>query len=175
MMSPPKKGNGESWKTRFNDIPNDVLKEIYAKLASESFINYMNAKQTSKEFHKAANDMYVLQYVNVQEFEPIPWVRNDKAIKFLESCKDSGNPEALFKLGMVEFFNEKKEESGLQLLTKAAKKGHADLYVHDWQNAEKRQNKLSQKYGKKTLKVAKVNRRRQPVIAMEEEEIVHGT
>ncbi|KAJ4839403.1 hypothetical protein Tsubulata_016858, partial [Turnera subulata] len=131
--SPPldkKKGIRKSRKTKFKDIPKDVLKKIVAQLASKSFIDFMNAKQTSKEFLEVANDKYVLQHVNVREFEPISWFHNEKAIKFLNSCKECENPEALFKLGMVEFFNERKVESGLQLLKKAAKKGHVGaIYV----------------------------------------------
>ncbi|KAJ4824531.1 hypothetical protein Tsubulata_006954, partial [Turnera subulata] len=38
------------------DIPKDLLKTIVAKLASKSFMDFMNAKQTSKEFLEAAND-----------------------------------------------------------------------------------------------------------------------
>jgi hypothetical protein len=95
-------------------------------VASTSFSDLFTAKLSCKEFLEAASEKYIFEHITIEKFPVIPWRISHSASCFLDSCKENGNPEALFRQGMFEFFSSKKPESGFQHLEKAAKKGHVE-------------------------------------------------
>ncbi|KAJ6757033.1 hypothetical protein OIU74_026315 [Salix koriyanagi] len=110
----------------FKGIPKDLLTEVLARVASTSFSDLFTAKLSCKEFLEAASENYILEHITIEKFPVIPWRISHGASSFLDRCKENGNPEALFRQGMVEFFSSKKPESGFQHLKNAAIKGHAE-------------------------------------------------
>ncbi|KAA8529733.1 hypothetical protein F0562_034167 [Nyssa sinensis] len=113
-------------------LPGDLLIEVLGRVASSSFTDLFNAKLCCRDFLGLAEDDYILQHVSIDKFPVIPWFTSGEAISFINRCKESGNPEALFRQGMVEYFSFKNVESGLESLKKAAEKGHAEAsYVYE--------------------------------------------
>lgn len=50
---------------------------------------------------------------------------------FLRRCKESGNPDAIFREGMHGYFTSKNPELGLKLLETANEKGHIEsTYIY---------------------------------------------
>ncbi|KAF2286531.1 hypothetical protein GH714_017539 [Hevea brasiliensis] len=108
-----------------------AVNEILARVASSSVTDLINAKACCKEFREAASEDYVFEHATIDSFPVIPWKINHGASSFLERCKKSGNPEALFRQGMIDYFSTLKYDSGLKFLEKAASKGHAEaIYVY---------------------------------------------
>uniref|UniRef100_A0A5B7BAW8 At2g35280-like TPR domain-containing protein n=1 Tax=Davidia involucrata TaxID=16924 RepID=A0A5B7BAW8_DAVIN len=113
-------------------LSGDLLIEVLSRVASSSFTDLFNAKLCCRDFLGAAEDDYILEHVSIDRFPVIPWFTSGETISFLNRCKESGNPEALYRQGMVEYFSLKKVESGLDYLKRAADKGHAEAsYVYD--------------------------------------------
>ncbi|KAF9669854.1 hypothetical protein SADUNF_Sadunf13G0007700 [Salix dunnii] len=110
----------------FKGFPKDLLTEVLARVASTSFSDLFTAKLSCKEFLEAASENYIHEHITIEKFPVIPWRISHGASSFLDRCKENGNPEALFRQGMVEFFSSKKPESGFQHLKNAARKGHAE-------------------------------------------------
>ncbi|KAI9402749.1 hypothetical protein POPTR_001G321400v4 [Populus trichocarpa] len=116
----------EKHEGKKKSFPGDLLTEALARVASTSFSDLFTAKLSCKEFLEAASEKYIFEHITIEKFPVIPWRISHSASCFLDSCKENGNPEALFRQGMFEFFSSKKPESGFQHLEKAAKKGHVE-------------------------------------------------
>ncbi|XP_057418877.1 putative F-box protein At1g67623 [Lotus japonicus] len=114
-----------------NLLPRDLLVEVIAKVASDSFIDLHTIKTCWKDFLDATNDSYVWQRVSLDKFPLIHW-SNDKASWFLSRCRDSGNIESLFREGLREYFNcPHGKMNSLEILKMAAQKGHKEAkYVY---------------------------------------------
>ncbi|KAJ6949147.1 hypothetical protein NC651_003225, partial [Populus alba x Populus x berolinensis] len=113
-------------KGKKKNFPGDLLTEALARVASTSFSDLFTAKLSCKEFLEAASEKYIFEHITIQKFPVIPWRISHGASCFSDRRKEKGNPEALFRQGMFEFFSSKKPESGFQHLEKAAKKGHVE-------------------------------------------------
>ncbi|XP_050204386.1 putative F-box protein At1g67623 [Mercurialis annua] len=115
-----------STANRFNKFPTEILTEILAKVASTSAIDLVKAKISCNEFLQAASDDYVFQNLNIESFPVIPWTTTTNgASNLLENCKKCGNPESLFRQGIIKYFSNNLDiDSGLECLKKAATKGH---------------------------------------------------
>ncbi|EEF47549.1 conserved hypothetical protein [Ricinus communis] len=110
---------------RLSCMPRELLTEILARVASESFTDFFNAKTTCKEFLEAASDDYIFKHASIDCFPVIPWKITDDASTFLDKCKKSENPESLFRQGMIDYFSTTLEKnSGLDYLKRATNKGH---------------------------------------------------
>ncbi|GAB4829321.1 hypothetical protein Ancab_018991 [Ancistrocladus abbreviatus] len=111
-----------------NSLPTDVIVEVLARVASSSLTDLFNARLCCKEFLEATEEDYIYENVLIsrERFPVIPWHVDEKEISFLRHCMESGNPEALYRQGMVDYFSSMKAETGLQLLKRAAQKGHAE-------------------------------------------------
>ncbi|KAI7993357.1 putative F-box protein [Camellia lanceoleosa] len=82
-------------------LPVELLVEVLALVASSSFTDLFNSKLCVKS-------EFVLKW-----------------------CIQSGNFEALYRQGMVEYFSHMRMESGLEHLKRAAEKGHVEAsYVY---------------------------------------------
>ncbi|OVA19876.1 hypothetical protein BVC80_233g27 [Macleaya cordata] len=109
-----------------NKIPQDVVvTKILARVASSSLLDLLNANQTCKFFRDAGKDNWVFQHVSMDALQVVQWKNSsDHVSSFLKRCEEAQNPEALYRLGMVEFFNRKEIETGRELLQKASDLGH---------------------------------------------------
>ncbi|KAF2315770.1 hypothetical protein GH714_040308 [Hevea brasiliensis] len=105
-------------------LPNELVTEILALVASSSSIDLFSAKLSCKDIFQATEDKYIYRQVSLERFPPVPWFISKQASSFLDRCKENGNPEALFRQGVVECFSQIKLESGLRCLKRAASSGH---------------------------------------------------
>jgi hypothetical protein len=110
----------------FKYFPKDLLTEVLARVASASISDLFTAKLSCREFLEAASENYIFEHITIEKLPVIPWTISHGASSFLARCKENGNPEALFRQGMVEFFSSNKPESGFQHLKNAARKGHVE-------------------------------------------------
>ncbi|KAG8643951.1 putative F-box protein At1g67623 [Manihot esculenta] len=121
----------KNYHQRFKYVPKELLTEILAQVASSSVTDFVNARACCKEFLEAASEDYVFEHVTMDSFPVILWKINHGVSSFLERCKKSGNPEALFRQGMIDYFSTSNYDSGLKMLERAASKGHAQaIYVY---------------------------------------------
>ncbi|KAJ9554406.1 hypothetical protein OSB04_018451 [Centaurea solstitialis] len=113
-------------------LPGDLLIDVLARVASSSFTDLFNAKLSCRDFLGAAEDEYIFQHVSIDKFPVIHWFPpSDELLSFLNQCIDKGNPEALFRQGMIEFFSLARIETGLEYLKRASEKGHVEAtYVY---------------------------------------------
>ncbi|KAK9933767.1 hypothetical protein M0R45_020943 [Rubus argutus] len=108
-------------------LPDDLLLEVIAKVASNSFDDLCRIRQSCKEFNKAGQDDYVFQYVSMDKFPLIPFRKRKQLSDFLRRCQKCGNAEALYRQGVLDLFSLSKQfESGFECLKKAASKGHIE-------------------------------------------------
>ncbi|KAI3817481.1 hypothetical protein L1987_11273 [Smallanthus sonchifolius] len=113
-------------------LPGDLLIDVLARVASSSFTDLFNAKLSCRDFLGAAEDEFIFQHVSIDKFPVIHWFPpSDELLSFLNQCIDKGNPEAMFRQGMIEFFSLARIETGLEYLKRASEKGHAEAtYVY---------------------------------------------
>lgn len=113
-------------------LPGDLLIDVLARVASSSFTDLFNAKLSCRDFLGAAEDEYIFQHVSIDKFPVIHWFPpSDELLSFLNQCIDKGNPEAMFRQGMIEFFSLARIETGLEYLKRASEKGHVEAtYVY---------------------------------------------
>ncbi|KAK8693041.1 hypothetical protein V6N13_070640 [Hibiscus sabdariffa] len=155
-------------------LPNELIAEVLARVAAISasdlfnvvlrcvflfpscvVFSFMSMKNilvliSCKVFHRIAGDDYILRHVSLEKFPVIPWGSTEQAF-FLDKCKRSGHPEALYREGVVcnktlsyfpvsmhaiinandntyqcqiGYFSFGKVEEGLNCLNNAAKVGH---------------------------------------------------
>ncbi|XP_071713549.1 putative F-box protein At1g67623 [Rutidosis leptorrhynchoides] len=115
-----------------DNLPREMLVEILARVASSSFTTLFNAKLSSKDLMEAAQDDYIYQRISINKFPVIHWFPpKEDVVSFLTRCFEKGNPEALFRRGMINYFRRANVESGLELLKSAVAKGHFEAtYVY---------------------------------------------
>ncbi|KAJ9169374.1 hypothetical protein P3X46_017577 [Hevea brasiliensis] len=116
----------------FKNVPKELLTEILARVGSSSLTDLVNAKVSCKEFLEAASEDYVFEHVKMDSIPLFPWRDEHYGLSsFLARCTESGNPEALFRQGMMDYFFNWQNDSGLKFLERAASKGHpAATYVY---------------------------------------------
>ncbi|XP_052290359.1 putative F-box protein At1g67623 [Citrus sinensis] len=102
-------------------LPDELLSEILARVGACSLDDLLNAGLSCKLFNEITFDKYVLRQASIEKIPAMPWHKN---YSFLEKCRDSGNPEALYKQGVVEFFSYSNLEAGVAYLDIATKSGH---------------------------------------------------
>ncbi|CAL0317594.1 unnamed protein product [Lupinus luteus] len=119
---------GSSSIAPIKSLSNDLLVvEVFARVASCSFIDIFNLKKCCKEFRDAAEDSYVNQHVSLDKFPLIQWFPNEKESFFLNQCKESKNMEALYREGLRAYFNYPNKNIGaLDIIKVAAQNGHME-------------------------------------------------
>ncbi|KAK3223574.1 hypothetical protein Dsin_010599 [Dipteronia sinensis] len=125
-MKRTKPNNKVGGGCNIKSLPKDLLTDVLARVASGSVVDLFNVEHSCTDLLEVGNDNYVLQHACMDSFHTVPWLISDKASLFLRRCRDSGNAEALFRQGMLEYFTLFKTESGLVLLQRAAHKGHIE-------------------------------------------------
>uniref|UniRef100_A0A9I9D2C5 At2g35280-like TPR domain-containing protein n=1 Tax=Cucumis melo TaxID=3656 RepID=A0A9I9D2C5_CUCME len=114
-------------------LPNDLLIEVLAKVASSSYVDLVRAKLATKLFLHASNDRYIFRHVSLknESFRNLLWNNTPEFWSFVETCNNNENPESLYRKGMLEFFTHCNEASGLACLKLSAQKGYVDAcYVY---------------------------------------------
>lgn len=120
----PRKSN---FPTNISCLPQELLIEVVARVASSSTADLVNLKTTSRYLSTVSNDGYVLQHASMDKIPRDMWpLRSHGARTFLGLCKKYGNPEALFRDGVFEYFSVLELDSGFKKLKKAANKGHGE-------------------------------------------------
>ncbi|KAL5712314.1 hypothetical protein ACHQM5_014501 [Ranunculus cassubicifolius] len=107
-------------------IPKDVITTIAARVGSSSLPDLLNLKQSCKTFYELGGDNFVFQNVSMEKLPAIPWILSQDASYFLRRCQETENPEALYRLGMVEYFSNTRLELGQAFLARAAYLGHIE-------------------------------------------------
>ncbi|CDP20768.1 unnamed protein product [Coffea canephora] len=112
--------------TSILSLPTEVLSEVLARVASSSSTDLFRAKLCCKLFYEVSDANNIYQRVSLDKFEIVLWQKNHKVSRFLKNCRESKNPEALYRKGVVDFFTDKHEDSALECVEEAANSGHAD-------------------------------------------------
>ncbi|KAJ7955089.1 F-box protein [Quillaja saponaria] len=125
------KGRSNYHASTIKSLPSEHLKEVLARVGSDSFIDLYMAKQTCKEFLRIAEDDYIYKNISMEKFPRVPWKPSNQVAQFLRRCEEAGNAEALFRRGMLEYFTHVRRELGTKYLRMAAQKGHMEArYVY---------------------------------------------
>ncbi|XP_050130276.1 putative F-box protein At1g67623 [Malus sylvestris] len=113
-------------------LPNEVLVQVLARVASRSFDDLYSAKLSCKNFNESAQDDHIFEHVDISKFPLVSWRASEKRTRFLKRCRDLGNAEALYRQGMCDLFTSKRiEPAGIESLKRAASKGHVEAtYVY---------------------------------------------
>jgi hypothetical protein len=122
--------NEEEHKVGMIDIlPNNMLTEVLTKVASSSFTDLFKVKLTCRDLCGLAEEDHIFQQASLENILH-SWCTNAKVL-FLKCCKESGNPDAIFREGMHGYFTSKNLELGLKLIETAHKKGHIEAtYIY---------------------------------------------
>ncbi|KAG8367723.1 hypothetical protein BUALT_Bualt16G0102600 [Buddleja alternifolia] len=111
--------------TKIETIPRELLSEVLARVASDSFTDIFNAKLSCKGFYDIAEDTHVYQHMSLNNFPIVAWTPiTEKQQSFLTKCKECDNPELLYRQAVVNYFNDERSESTIRCLDKACKLGH---------------------------------------------------
>ncbi|XP_019259774.1 PREDICTED: putative F-box protein At1g67623 [Nicotiana attenuata] len=116
--------------SNIKSLPNDLLSQVIARVASSSFTDYINAKLSCKIFNEISNDRYIYHHMSMEKFPIGPSWKRDKEDKekklslFMRMCGESGNAEALYRKGVVDFFRKERPTYAIECLVKAAETGH---------------------------------------------------
>ncbi|XP_022990364.1 putative F-box protein At1g67623 [Cucurbita maxima] len=112
-------------------LPNDLLIEILAKVAASSYTDLVQAKLATKKFLEASSHNYIFQHASLENFHKLLWNNSTEFWSFMEKCNNNGNPETLYRKGMLEFFTHCREASGMTYLKMSAQKGYSEAcYVY---------------------------------------------
>ncbi|GFS45530.1 hypothetical protein Acr_00g0096590 [Actinidia rufa] len=106
-----------------------MLVNVLARVASSSSADLFKSKLW--EFWRAAGEGHVLERASIEKYPVIhQWLKSEKVNSFIHLCAESGNPEAMYRQGMIEYFS-MNMELGLEHLRRAAEKGHGEAsYVN---------------------------------------------
>ncbi|XP_068461674.1 F-box protein At2g35280-like [Phaseolus vulgaris] len=108
-------------------IPQDLLLNVVARVSSQSYIDHYNMKVCCRDFFIASKENYMWQQVSLEKFPLIPWSHKEAFDSFMQSCKESGNIEALYRVGLQELKSFGGDiEKGMKGLKMAAEKGHLE-------------------------------------------------
>jgi hypothetical protein len=122
--------NEEVHKVGIISLPNNMLMEVLTKVASSSFTDLFKSKLTCRDLCGLIEEDHIFQQVSLEKINPHSWCTNVE-VMFLSRCKESRNPDAIFREGMHGYFTSKNPELGLKLLEKTYEKGHIEAsYIY---------------------------------------------
>ncbi|XP_030960839.1 putative F-box protein At1g67623 [Quercus lobata] len=114
-----------------SSLPKDLWTEVLGHVASTSLADLFNVKLSCKDFSELAEDFYIFQQASLKKIPTNPFCLDEKASPFLKLCLNFGNPESLFRQGVIDYFSLGRIKSGLEYLKRAADKGHLEAtYVY---------------------------------------------
>ncbi|KAF6152423.1 hypothetical protein GIB67_038046 [Kingdonia uniflora] len=80
-----------------------------------------------KVVNEAGGDKVIYRHISIKRYDPVLMTISDEAAMFLRRCEENGNPESLFRLGMMEYFSKVQINIGLGILKRAVKLGHDEV------------------------------------------------
>ncbi|PIA58252.1 hypothetical protein AQUCO_00500293v1 [Aquilegia coerulea] len=94
-------------------------------------LDLYNLKQSCKSLFEVGQDDLVYKTVSMEKVPDVAWTKLSKGADFfVQRCQESENPEALFRLGMIEYFGHGQVKEGHTLLARVAYLGYpAASYV----------------------------------------------
>ncbi|KAL4365958.1 hypothetical protein AHAS_Ahas07G0158100 [Arachis hypogaea] len=107
-------------------LPHDIWTVISSLVASDSVHSLCALRMVCLATHDAGRENVALASISIHcpiEMATI-WDRCHEAVAFFSRCRESGNPELLFREGLKECFHRGHPNTGLDLLRSAAIKGH---------------------------------------------------
>ncbi|KAL0287503.1 UNVERIFIED_CONTAM: hypothetical protein Scaly_2761500 [Sesamum calycinum] len=85
-----KRGEQSTSSNMIENIPRELLIEIFSRIAQTSFTDIHNVKLSCKDFHEAAEDTYVYRHMSLDNFPLVAWKPlTEKEQAFLTKCKVS--------------------------------------------------------------------------------------
>ncbi|XP_045809923.1 F-box protein At2g35280-like [Trifolium pratense] len=107
-------------------LPESLLLEVLAKVASESVVDFNNVKVCSQDFcNFTTKENDLLKIVSFEDYPKILWEPTEHALAIIKRCEESGNPDVLFSQGLREYFKYPNGNiGGLEKLKIAAESGH---------------------------------------------------
>ncbi|KAL2529583.1 putative F-box protein [Forsythia ovata] len=106
-------------------IPIELSSDIMARVAANSLTDITNVKLSCKVLNEIAEDPYVYQNVSLKKFRVVQWKSLSKEeTAFLNKCSEFGNPEFLYRKGVVDYFSRNELDSAYECLRNAASRGH---------------------------------------------------
>ncbi|XP_071727091.1 putative F-box protein At1g67623 [Rutidosis leptorrhynchoides] len=100
-------------------LPQDMLVEIFSRVGQDSSEQLFIRKLISKSFLKLFVDHLVCKRMSLDRWDLVPW-RNPKMDHIIRRCYFFGNPNAIFRRGLINYFDKSYTELGLRLLEEAA-------------------------------------------------------
>ncbi|XP_016558423.2 putative F-box protein At1g67623 [Capsicum annuum] len=118
-----KRNNEYNFGSSIQSLPNELLTDVVARVASRSFKNFINVK---------------LRYFPIAPWQKQRQEKINKVNSFMELCRECGNTEALYRKGVVDYLRDDEPELALEFLKGAAKGGHIGAwYVESVNSSEK--------------------------------------
>ncbi|GAU42193.1 hypothetical protein TSUD_305380 [Trifolium subterraneum] len=74
-------------------LPENLLLEVLAKVASGSVVDFNNVKACSRDFRDLTKVNSVLKIVSFEDYPKILWEPTEHALAIIKRCEESGNSE----------------------------------------------------------------------------------
>ncbi|XP_071739857.1 putative F-box protein At1g67623 [Rutidosis leptorrhynchoides] len=111
-------------------LPQDMLVEILSRVGQNSSDQLFILKSVCKSFLKLSEDPLVFKRLSLDRWRLSPW-ENPKLIYLFNLCTVFGNRNAIFRLGLIAYFDAKYTELGLNFLKRASNSQlKEDVYVY---------------------------------------------
>ncbi|XP_061372623.1 uncharacterized protein LOC133315083 [Gastrolobium bilobum] len=114
-------------------LPNELLVQIFAKVAFDSIADISNVKLSCKKCLETVKDNYVHKHASMDMLGlvPLAWFTDNKKYAFVQRCRESEKLEISYREGMVRYLSSWMPNLGLENLKKAAMEGHHEaIYVY---------------------------------------------
>ncbi|CAA7058342.1 unnamed protein product [Microthlaspi erraticum] len=127
-----KKPHKRTKEFSLDSLPQDLLVEISSCIGASSLSAVRHLRLVSKPFRYVCDDSYVISTLSLHELPLFPWFHDpERFSNFFERCRRNGNPQALYRKGLINYFLEDQKHKGLEFLSIAAEKGnHEANYVY---------------------------------------------
>ncbi|KAI4382814.1 hypothetical protein MLD38_008727 [Melastoma candidum] len=113
-----------------NKLPTEMVVDILANVAADSFDAFFSAKQCCKFFVRASEDDFIYKRLTLNVLPDKLWWTPKKAKALVRRCISCGNAEALYWQGLFEFFSTLNLDEGINLIREAAREGDVGaLYI----------------------------------------------
>ncbi|PIN22461.1 hypothetical protein CDL12_04827 [Handroanthus impetiginosus] len=96
-------------------IPKELLRDIVTRVAAFSLTDYINVKLSCKMLKEVAENSCVEVHI-------------DETDDFINRCLENGNSDALYRLGMVQYFGHDNLDMALKYLNKSGSLDHVGAY-----------------------------------------------
>lgn len=120
VLKPRKKTNLKKKRNTLESIPGELLMEIVGRVASDSCQDLLNTKLSCKTLNEIGDDESIFRRVSLDKF---PVITPPKSMaSFLHRCYKAGNSEAIYRLGIKHYF----ENKDMEFLWRAANLGNSE-------------------------------------------------